>query len=38
MKIAIYIFCSFRGSERDPDHSHVGGQHATEAAGGKVQK
>lgn len=29
---------SCRGSERDPDHAHVGGQHSTEAAGGKVQK
>lgn len=32
------ICCSYRGGERAPDHSHVGGQHSTEAAGGKVQK
>ncbi len=32
------ICCPCRGGECDPDHSHVGGQHSTEAAGGKVQK
>lgn len=32
------ISCSCRSGECDPDHSHVGGQHSTEDAGGKVQK
>lgn len=32
------ICCSRRCGERAPDHSHVGGQHSTEAAGGEVQK
>lgn len=30
--------CPWRGRERDPHYSHVGGQHSTEAPGGQVQK